>query len=74
MQEEYYLIGETAGKIHKALAASGETTPAKLQKAVGMADTALFNQALGWLAREDKISLKWTDGKVKIGLLSQDSY
>ncbi|MBU3759545.1 MAG: hypothetical protein FGM27_06390 [Candidatus Omnitrophica bacterium] len=74
MQDEYYLIGETAGKIYKALLASGETTSAKLQKAVGMKDTALFNQALGWLAREDKISMKWTGRTVKLSLLSQDSY
>lgn len=74
MQDEYYLIGETAGKIHKALSASGETTAAKLQKAIAVTDTSLFHQALGWLAREDKISMKWAGRTVKIGLLSQDSY
>ena len=56
MQEQYYGIGETAGKIYKTLEQKGEMTLAKLLKEVGT-DEALFNQAIGWLAREDKIEV-----------------
>ncbi len=73
MQDEYYLIGETAGKIYKALETSGETTAVKLHKAVPV-NSDLFHQALGWLAREDKISMKWSGKTVKISLLSTDKY
>jgi len=47
-------IGETAGAVWKALANNGPMSMAKLVKAVGQPrDTVM--QALGWLAREDKI-------------------
>ena len=45
MQEQYYGIGETAGKIYKALENKGEMTLAKLFPEVGT-DEALFNQAV----------------------------
>ncbi len=47
-------IGETAGTVWKALAENGPLSMAKLVKAVGEPrDTVM--QALGWLAREDKV-------------------
>ncbi|MBZ5660512.1 MAG: winged helix-turn-helix domain-containing protein [Acidobacteriia bacterium] len=53
MNEE---IGKLAGSIWHALAANGEMTLAKLKKEVG-AEAPVFDWAIGWLAREDKIVL-----------------
>jgi len=50
-------IGDTAGTVWKVLAENGPLSMAKLVKAVGEPrDTVM--QALGWLAREDKL---WID-------------
>lgn len=68
MQEQYYGIGETAGKIYKCLEQKGEQTLAKVQKDVG-ADETLFNQAIGWLARENNINFNKLGKSVKISLL-----
>ena len=58
MQEQNHVIGETAGKIYRILEKSSAMEPASLQKEAGVTDSALFNQALGWLAREDKIDFQ----------------
>jgi hypothetical protein len=49
-------IGKVAGEIWHALEANGEMTLAKLKKEVNAA-SPLFDWAIGWLAREDKIVL-----------------
>ena len=49
-------IGKVAGSIWQTLAANGEMTVAKLKKEVGAA-APVFDWAIGWLAREDKIEL-----------------
>jgi hypothetical protein len=50
-------IGETAGAVWRTLNEQGPMSLAKLVKAVGgPRDTVM--QALGWLAREDKISIE----------------
>ncbi len=51
MQEE---IGSTAGMIWHALTARGELSLAKLKKEVN-GKTPVFDWAIGWLAREDKV-------------------
>ena len=56
MQDQYQPIGETAGKIYQALESSGMRTLTELQKEIKVSDAALFHQAIGWLAREDKIA------------------
>jgi DNA-binding transcriptional ArsR family regulator len=57
-------IGETSGAVWKALAEKGPLSMAKLVKAVGEPrDTVM--QALGWLAREDKISIE-EEGRSRI--------
>ncbi|GEM_PF-317069 len=61
MQEQNHVIGETAGKIYRTLEKSGAMETASLQKETGVTDAALFNQALGWLAREDKIDFRKND-------------
>ncbi|MDD5216534.1 MAG: winged helix-turn-helix domain-containing protein [Candidatus Omnitrophica bacterium] len=70
MLEQYYAIGEMAGKIYKTLEKNGPTTMVKLQTETGTSDEALFNQALGWLAREDKLSFTKSGRTTKISLLT----
>jgi hypothetical protein len=53
MNEE---IGAMAGAIWKKLDSSGEMTLTRLKKEIA-AGSALFDWAIGWLAREDKIEL-----------------
>jgi predicted transcriptional regulator len=68
MQEQYYGIGETAGKIYKALEQKGEMTVAKLSKEIGV-EEGLFYQAIGWLARENNINFNKMGKSVKVSLL-----
>ena len=49
-------IGEAAGAVWKALNKSGPLSVAKLAEATNV-NRDLFMQALGWLAREDKIEI-----------------
>ena len=51
------VIGETAGQVYKVLGANnGKVTLNDLTAKV-RADTNIVQQAIGWLAREDKIEL-----------------
>ena len=57
-------IGETAGVVWKILDEEGPMSMAKLVKAVGKPrDTVM--QALGWLAREEKICVE-EEGRSRI--------
>ncbi len=59
-------IGEAAGQVWKTLAAKGPLSLTKLIKESG-APRDLVLQAVGWLAREDK--LQFEEGRVRtIGL------
>ena len=58
MNEE---IGTMAGAIWQTLEANGEMTLAKLKKEL-KAESPLFDWAIGWLAREDKIMLTRRSG------------
>ena len=53
MSEE---IGKVAGEIWHALEAKGEMTLTELKKEVKAA-SQVFDWAIGWLAREDKVML-----------------
>jgi Winged helix-turn-helix domain (DUF2582) len=53
VQEE---IGTVAGAIWRALAESGPGTLPKLRKAIDC-KTPVFDWAIGWLARENKIAI-----------------
>jgi len=53
-------IGETAGAIWKTLANNGPQTISRLVKEID-APRDVVMQALGWLAREDKIEIE--DGR-----------
>jgi hypothetical protein len=57
-------IGKTAGLVWKTLSDRGPLTMAKLVKAVG-APRDVVMQALGWLAREDKIWIE-EDGRTRV--------
>ena len=64
MSEE---IGTTAGAIWQTLEAHGEMTMAQLKKEV-KAKSPLFDWAIGWLAREDKIMMTVEKRSVRICL------
>ena len=57
-------IGESAGLVWKALADNGSMTVAQLVKSVGQ-QRDMVMQALGWLAREDKIKID-EDGRSRV--------
>lgn len=69
MNEE---IGAVAGAIWHALDASGEMSAAKLKKEV-LAEGALFDWAIGWLAREDKIELMRDKRSIRIWLKGREA-
>jgi hypothetical protein len=50
-------IGETAGKVWKFLEENGEASLAQIKKGV-KGDPNLILQAIGWLAREDKVQIE----------------
>jgi len=57
-------IGETAGQIWRVLNEEGPLSLTKLTKEVD-APKDLVMQALGWLAREDKIAIE-EEGRTKV--------
>jgi DNA-binding GntR family transcriptional regulator len=57
-------IGETAGIVWTQLNENGSLTMAKLVKAVGGPRDVVM-QALGWLAREGKITIE-EDGRTRV--------
>jgi len=60
-------IGTMAGEIWKALEANGETAISKLKKDL-QASSPLFDWAIGWLAREDKIVLTTENRSTRVSL------
>ena len=73
MQEQYQKTGETAGKIYQALEKNGGRTLSALQKEIGVNDTALFNQAIGWLCREGKLDFEKKGSGWQVTLASVSS-
>lgn len=69
MQEQYQIVGEVAGKIYHSLEVKGALEVAALQKEIEVSDSALVQQALGWLAREDKINFDKKGKAVVVSLL-----
>ena len=60
-------IGTMAGEIWKALEGNGETAISKLKKDLN-ASSPLFDWAIGWLAREDKIVLTTENRSTRVSL------
>ena len=69
MSEE---IGTMAGAIWHALEANGETTLTKLKKELNAA-SPLFDWAIGWLAREDKIELTRDKRSILVSLKGREA-
>ena len=69
MMEE---IGAVAGAIWRALDTNGEMTLAKLKKEV-KAERPFFDWAIGWLAREDKITLTREERVFRVCLKGRQS-
>jgi hypothetical protein len=64
-------IGEAAGAVWKALSDDGPTTVAKLIKAVGQPRDTIM-QAIGWLAREDKLQIELKGRSLCISLRDEE--
>lgn len=60
-------IGMTAGRIWERLRADGELNLSQLPKILNE-NSALVYQALGWLAREDKIEYRTMGSKILVSL------
>ncbi len=73
MNPQYHEIGETAGKIYKALEKNAPQTTNALSKEIGVNDTALFNQALGWLAREGNVNFEKKGTSLEISLATVET-
>lgn len=61
-------IGETAGRIYQALEKDGTQDTGTLQKETEIKDAALFNQALGWLAREGNVGFEKKGTSLEVSL------
>lgn len=66
-------IGEAAGKIYQGLEKNGTQDAGALQKETEIKDAALFNQALGWLAREGNIDFEKKGTSLEISLIRAGS-
>ncbi|MFB6145142.1 MAG: phosphoenolpyruvate synthase [Candidatus Nanohaloarchaea archaeon] len=63
------MVGEPAGKVYDALNVHGKATASKLLNYTSdKVDSDTLNQALGWLAKEDKLKIENEDGKVTYSL------
>ena len=60
-------VGVAAGDIWKYLSENGESSPIKIKANLGLSNTMLY-LALGWLARENKVSIVQVDYSYKISL------
>jgi hypothetical protein len=64
-------IGEAAGKIWKTLKTKEEISISQLPKILGE-KTLIIHQALGWLAREDKIVYRTKGNKILVSLTESE--
>ena len=64
-------IGETAGQIWKILKKKGEVNVAQLPKLLNEKSSLVY-QALGWLAREDKIDYQIKAAKTFVSLAESE--
>lgn len=64
-------IGQTAGKIWKILQKEDEVSISRLARIVDEKSSLVY-QALGWLAREDKINFRSEANKNYVSLVEQE--
>ena len=68
MSDQNYFIGEAAGKVYQTLERIGSKSTSALQRESKISDADLFNQALGWLAREGKLSFEKKGKAIEVSL------
>jgi len=61
-------IGEAAGQVYDALNRHGDATAIKLKTYTSRLNDSMREQALGWLAREEKIEVDKEQGEIKYKL------
>jgi len=64
-------IGNAAGDVYQCLEANGPATISAIKKATGLKDTAVAS-AIGWLARESKVT-RQTEGRLTRWTLASHS-
>ena len=62
---------ETAGKTWRTLGERGESSASEIAKTIKESE-ALVNQAIGWLAREDKITYSTKRNEILISLVNAE--
>ena len=67
MNELEVRTGEMAEKLWRLLNAEGELTLERIAHELGD-HVERVTLAAGWLAREDKISMRWEEGVLRVGL------
>jgi len=67
MTELLATIGELAGKAWRHLSAEGEQSLTNVAQALST-DTHRLALAIGWLAREDKVTLRAADDELMVAL------
>jgi len=60
-------IGATAGRIWQTLNDHNQVSLSRIPKMVGEKDTVVY-QALGWLAREDKIEYRTKSNRTLVSI------
>jgi hypothetical protein len=65
------LIGETAGKVWGFLQKHGEADLKQIKKGLKV-DSDLISQAIGWLAREDKLVIEHRGSLITYSLRSEE--
>ena len=71
MTDLLVVIGETAGKVWRHLAAEGEQPLVTLHTSLGESADRV-QMAVGWLAREGKIHVRSEGGAVQVALKEND--
>ena len=66
-----HLIGETAGKVWSFLDKHGEANLTQIKKGM-KGDADLILQAIGWLAREDKLLIEKKGRHITYSLKSEE--
>jgi Mn-dependent DtxR family transcriptional regulator len=64
-------IGQTAGQIWEILNTKGEVSLSQLPRLLKITSDLTY-QALGWLAREDKVEYRTKVGKVYVSLAEKE--
>ncbi len=61
-------VGEAAGQVYEALNRHGDATATKLKTYTSRLNDSMREQALGWLAREEKIEVDKEEGEIRYRL------